>query len=246
MKDARTGAENAKVDPAQSAQIFDQHARSYSDEINKSLSKFGAEHDFFTNHKAWLIPHLLREAGKIPSDLDVLDVGCGTANLHAPIRGIFRSISGTDVSAASLEVAAAAHPENAYRLYDGHALPYADSSFDLAFAICVFHHVPPSQWQALAGEMLRVVRKGGQVIILEHNPFNPLTRHIVRTCPLDVDAVLLTPSKVRSLLQAAGGSDVSTRAILNIPPKGKFLQKLDLSVGVLPVGAQYIGRASKR
>jgi hypothetical protein len=93
--------------------------------------------------------------------------------------------------------------------------------------------------------MLRVVRKGGLVIILEHNPYNPLTRHIVRTCPLDEGVVLLAPHKVRSLLENAGGKEVLTRSILNIPPKGDFLRKLDLTVGFLPVGAQYIGRATK-
>lgn len=229
-----------KESPAEQAGIFDAHANTYSTDINKSLSKFGAEHDFFTHHKAWLIPHLLEQLGSPLEKLDILDVGCGTGNLHPLIVERFNSVSGTDVSQSSLDVAAKVNPNVTYKYYNGNLLPYPDAAFDVAFAICVFHHVPPAHWQSLANEMFRVTHPGGMVLILEHNPLNPLTRHIVRTCPLDADAVLLSAGRVKSILRKGGAVDVKFRSILNLPPKGDLLRRLDVALGLLPVGAQYV------
>lgn len=35
------------------------------------------------------------------------------------------------------------------------------------------------------------LKQGGHFIIFEHNPVNPVTRHLVKNCPFDADAVLL-------------------------------------------------------
>ena len=79
-----------------------------------------------------------------------------------------------DVSKNSLDIAKSKYPEFDYNVYDGHRLPFEDGSLDVTIAICVFHHVPPDQWQGLANEMLRVLRQGGISIVIEHNPYNPL------------------------------------------------------------------------
>jgi ubiquinone/menaquinone biosynthesis C-methylase UbiE len=132
-----------------------------------------------------------------------------------------------------------------YATYDGEHLPYSDGSFDMAMAICVFHHVPPALWQQVATEMLRVVKPGGLVLIIEHNPYNPVTRYIVNSCSFDADAVLLSPRRMRALFTASNSENVTTRSILNIPPKSDRLRKLDLKLGVLPIGAQYYLMATK-
>lgn len=123
--------------------------------------------------------------------------------------------------------------------YDGHRLPANDESVDMAMAICVFHHVPPAEWQNLAVEMLRVLRPGGVAMVIEHNPWNPVTRRIVNTCPIDRDAVLLSRPKTRALFRDAGAQDVVARSILSIPPKTDFLMRIDAVFGLLPLGAQY-------
>ena len=45
---------------------------------------------------------------------------------------------------------------------------------------------------------------GGAIVIFENNPFNPVTRKIVNDCPYDKDAILLKPSKLKTLLIDAG------------------------------------------
>jgi len=219
--------------------VFDTHADNYSENIDQVLGKYGASHDFFTQHKAWLIEYLLHSNGLKMPEVKLLDVGCGVGKIHQYQSGKFAKIAGTDVSNPSLEVARTVNKNVDYQWYDGHRLPFDDGSFDLSVAICVFHHVPPQQWESLAAEMLRVLRRGGIGLIIEHNPFNPLTQRIVSTCDLDKDAILLRPSKLKHIFEMAGGENIKSRAILSIPPKTNLLKKIDLFLGKLHFGAQY-------
>lgn len=219
--------------------VFDENAETYSDEIDKALNQYGADHDFFTRHKAWLIEHLVRKQGLDIAKLSLLDVGCGVGKVHEYLDGKFAGISGIDISAASIEVARETYPKIDYQTYDGTRIPYGDGSFDVTLAICVMHHVPPQQWKNFASEMLRVLRPGGFALVIEHNPYNPVTRRIVNNCPLDVDAVLLSGTKLRSLFEESGGRETKTRSTLSIPPVGTALRRADLLFGRLPLGAQY-------
>ena len=229
----------------ESKDVFDKYAGSYSEQIDKSLGRFGAEHDFFTRHKSWLIDELLVRTGRTSASMSLLDVGCGVGKIHGMLRGKFKTIAGADVSAESLRVAAQEYSDIEYKTYDGQHLPYQDGSFDMAMAICVFHHIPPAQWQQVANEMVRVVRDQGLIFIIEHNPYNPVTRYIVNSCPIDKDAVLLSPRRLRGLFSTSKTKDATTRSILNIPPKTEALKRLDMNLGRLSIGAQYYLTATK-
>jgi SAM-dependent methyltransferase len=119
--------------------------------------------------------------------------------------------------------------KNTYRVYDGINLPYSDDSFDAASAVCVFHHVPVAARTALAKEVRRVLRRGGLFAIFEHNPLNPLTRHVVNRCEFDRNAILLRANNAEKLLEDAGFHDVDTRFILTIPTRGFLLRAADCS-----------------
>lgn len=220
-------------------EIFDGVANRYSETIDQSLGKFGASHDFFTRHKARLIARLLADRGRDPAQMDLLDVGCGIGQIHDLIGPTFRSVTGVDVSSASIAQAQARFPDYRYMVYDGDRLPFPDASVDLTMAICVFHHVPPAQWQALAADMVRVLRPGGFALVIEHNPWNPVTRRIVNTCPIDRDAVLLTRGTTSGLFRNAGAVRVTARSVLSVPPKNDALMTVDGWFGLLPLGAQY-------
>lgn len=231
--------ENSSHQKTANEDIFDEHAGHYSETIDQSLSTYGASHDFFTRHKSRLIKRILKKRGLDPSKMDLLDVGCGTGAIHAYIGDMFASIKGVDVSADSIAKAKIDFPQHSYVTYGGQRLPADDASMDMTLAICVFHHVPPTEWQNLATEMLRVVRPGGVALVIEHNPWNPVTRRIVNTCPIDRDAVLLSRPTTSDLFRNAGAQEVIARSILSIPPKNDFLMRLDAGFGLLPFGAQY-------
>lgn len=222
---------------------FDQFADRYEDVVNASLGFVPFKVDYFTRVKAAYFLALLREHFGATATLDVLDIGCGTGNLHKLIAGELGSLAGVDLSASSLDRARLANPSVSYVHYDGSRLPYADASFDAAITVCVMHHVPPAQWAAFSAEMRRVVRPGGLAVVIEHNPRNVLTRRTVDRCELDADAVLLPMARTRSLLAEAGFADVAVRSILSIPSFDPVTRQIDLILGRLGLGAQYFAVA---
>jgi SAM-dependent methyltransferase len=219
---------------------FDAHAATYADEVNRSIAFVGLKVDYFTRVKANYALDLLTKHFGATESLTMLDVGCGTGGSHAMLAPRLTALSGTDVSAASVDEAERTNPGVRYQPYDGQRLPYPDASFDAAMTVCVMHHVPPAQWPAFAAEMRRVVRPGGLALVFEHNPLNPLTRRAVSNCEFDADAVLLGQRRTRTLLGGAGFADVRSRAILSIPSIGRRTRALDRALGHLSLGAQYV------
>jgi ubiquinone/menaquinone biosynthesis C-methylase UbiE len=76
----------------------------------------------------------------------MLDVGCGVGEIHPFLQGIFGRVCGADVSGSSVAQARIRNPEVEYQAYMGETLPYESATFDVSMAICVLHHVLPSQW----------------------------------------------------------------------------------------------------
>jgi SAM-dependent methyltransferase len=218
--------------------LFDQYRDSYGAVVQSSIDFSGLPHDFFMTAKADLLRELVAArfgAGK-PS---LLDVGCGVGALHPFLRGIFGSIGGADVSPESVAQARQNNPAHDYQTYAGERLPYDACSFDMATAICVMHHVPPQGWPGFVAEMRRVVRPGGLVCVIEHNPFNPLTRLAVSRCEFDRDAVLLRAGQLRRLLQDAGLQDVGSRYFALFPSARPLPRRLERALRSWPLGAQY-------
>jgi hypothetical protein len=69
--------------------------------------------------------------------------------------GKFRELHGVDVSARSIELAAAQHPLVHYSTFDGSRLPYRDGQFSIAFTVCAMHHVPLPQGTSFAVEIFQ-------------------------------------------------------------------------------------------
>lgn len=234
-----------QVDQKQVASDFDQLAESYEAEINSAIAFAGQEHDFFIRVKR---DHLMRMArlkcGEL-SGLEVLDLGCGVGTYHAGLQNVFRELHGIDVSPQSIERARTESPFVHYKAYEGGVLPYPANRFDLIFAICVMHHVPPANWVEFTNEILRTLRPGGLALIFEHNPLNPATQYIVHSCEIDKDAVLLWPRNLRNIFRSAGFKEVHTKSILSVLPLSKWLAKIDRGLGYLPFGAQYFLEARK-
>jgi SAM-dependent methyltransferase len=126
-----------------------------------------------------------------------------------------------------------------YEDYDGGRLPFDDDAFDLAFTICVLHHVPPADWDSFTDELRRVVRPGGLVVAFEHNPLNPLTRVSVSRCPFDEDVTLLRAGTTLRLLGDAGLTPVERRYIFFLPLRRIAESRVENALRRVPFGAQY-------
>ena len=221
------------------AATFDEYADDYRDVVQRSIAFSGVEQELFTRRKARHLLDVVRRRLGPPGGARALDVGCGVGLTDTYLVGRLGELEGTDVSADALQRAAVANPSVRYTPSEGASLPYDDARFDLAFAFCVLHHVPPDERRRFVSEMRRVVRPGGLVVVLEHNPFNPLTRLAVARCDFDEDAVLLTSRTARRLLGEGGLHPVERRYVILLPTEAPRLVAAERFVAALPLAAQY-------
>jgi SAM-dependent methyltransferase len=228
------------------ASEFDSYAETYRDAVERSIAFSGADHEFFTRAKA---RELLRIAARRlgdPRELAVLDVGCGPGETDQMLTGEIGRLAGVDTSTAMVDVARERNPWADYRVSEaGGPLPFDDHSFDLAFAICVLHHVAPPQRPPLIAEVTRVTKPGGAVVVFEHNPLNPLTRRAVAGCEFDHDAVLLGRRESERLLARAGLRDPEGAYIVFFTRRSARLEWIERRLGRLPLGAQYVVSARR-
>jgi SAM-dependent methyltransferase len=215
---------------------FSKYSGNYSDTVQKSIDFAGVEHSFFTELKAHSLLDLAERCPLPLRDLDVLDIGCGVGLTDQYLNKSFRSLHGIDVDPMSVAQASEQNKGCHYQHYDGNRLPYVEQ-FDLAFTICVMHHVPPSNWLAFLKEAHSVLKPSGMMAVYEHNPLNPLTRKVVRDCPMDDDAVLLRPAETTRLLTEAGFKRVETRYLGLFPFRNRLFRKLESRI---PIGSQYV------
>ena len=166
-----------------------------------------------------------------------LDVGCGRGELLEIAGSHFAQAIGCDPSGGMLS----SNPS--FRVHEQPSpveLPFEDRSVDVVTAVCVYHHVHGIARTLLTREIKRVLTPGGLCCIIEHNPWNPVTRAIVKRCPVDADAELLTARATSRLLREAGFQPLSTDYFLYLPEK--IFQQFGFLEGMLrrpSLGGQY-------
>lgn len=221
---------------------FDEYCPTYEDDINRAIAMCGKPRAFYTKVKAQLLGELLDDHFPGRTAIDVLDFGCGSGDIHAYLQSSHPTLNltGIDVSEEFLKIGRARGAGVTYDRYNGERLPYPDASFDLVFTICVLHHVPTAQRLGFLAEMRRVARPGGLVVVIEHNPLNPLTVRVVRKLPCDRNAVLLSAGELASLMQRAGVARPRCEFIVFNPFESAFFRRLDRLMKHVPFGAQYL------
>ena len=221
------------------ASAFDPYGKTYQQVVQDSISFSGLEHDFFLTAKVRRLQALFAQhfGAARPS---LADIGCGVGKLHPLLAPICDGIAGSDPSGDCLAEARLANPAVHYTQSEGQVLPWPDASFDAALAVCVFHHVVPDERAALVGEMRRIVKPGGLVVVIEHNPWNPLTRLAVARCPFDHDAVLLDWRECSRMLVSGSLGSVRSGHFLMLPSAHMAAAAVEGVFAGLPFGAQYM------
>lgn len=219
---------------------FDKFTGSYNSLLRQNTKFFVADDTYFARYKVLLTKQMLdRKPARI------LEYGCGIGRNIPFLRQYFKSseICGSDISAKSLDVARTQNP-GIYFWEEGDVTSER-SEFDLVFVAGVFHHIPPGERAGIARNLYSRLKRGGSLVVFEHNPYNPLTRYIVSSCVYDEDAVLLAPSEVRHHLEQAGLGVVKHSYALFFPPSLWMLRWLEKRLGWLPLGGQYWVHAIK-
>ena len=225
--------------------VFDRFGSDYERAVEQAVAFAGQPHDVYIRAKAHKLLALARRHLR-GDPRTVLDVGCGIGLLDRHLVGHVRSLHGVDPSEAMIERAREAVPVADYAVADGRTLPFDGGRFDLTFAICVLHHVADATDRLqLLREMARVTRAGGLVVVFEHNPLNPLTRRVVRSCAFDEGVELLARREVRALLQQVGLEPTDAEYILFFPWRTRLVEALERRLAPVPLGAQYVVAARR-
>ncbi|GAA4901701.1 methyltransferase family protein [Actinomycetospora succinea] len=113
-------------------------------------------------------PPLRRVLDALPVG-EVLDAACGTGRWAAYLAGRGHVVVGVDQSPAMLDLARAKLPDARFLDGDLARLPLPDASVDAAVCALALVHVEDLH-QAI-GELARVVRPGGRIVVSDVHPF---------------------------------------------------------------------------
>jgi ubiquinone/menaquinone biosynthesis C-methylase UbiE len=114
---------------------------------------------------------LLEQEGG-PGVARLLDLGCGTGAFLREVKRNYPrlAVSGLDLSAPYLEIARRRLVAwSRVELVEGaaEAIPAADAAFDIVTALYLLHELPGRIRRAVAGEIRRVLKPGGRLILVD-------------------------------------------------------------------------------
>ncbi len=162
--------------PAEVARMFDEVAPRY--DLMNDLLALGQTRAWRSAVKAAIAPR----AGEI-----VVDLAAGTGTSSLPLAESGALVIPCDFSLGMLTVGKRAHPELPFVAADALALPFADASVD-AITISFGLRNVADRHRAL-GEMLRILKPGGRVVVCEFShptwaPFRTVyTEYLMKALP---------------------------------------------------------------
>lgn len=209
---------------------FDDYASNYDQILEDQLGSFG-DVAYYSEYKVRLM------AKHIPTASRVLEFGCGMGRNIPYFVDTYPNaeIVGYDISESSLDLAKKANPTIKFTS----SLTDSPNSFDCIFISNVYHHIHPDLRDGATAGLFEALKPGGKLIIFEHNPYNPVTRHMVNTCEFDEDAILLKKKETRKLFEKHGFQQSKGAYTLFFPSALKSLNFLEPLMGFIPMGAQY-------
>lgn len=213
---------------------FDQFSASYEQLVDASIAITGESARYFASYKA----RFIAQSTGLRPDCKILDYGCGMGLVCGELKKCLprAQVDGFDVSEASLE---RVDPKLRMQGIFASSLSRLSRDYDVVLLANVMHHIEPRARQGTISEAARLLRRGGKLMIFEHNPRNPLTCRAVEQCPFDEDAVLLSPQESKTYFGRAGIRWARLDYIVFFPHALRWLRPLESFLGWCPLGAQY-------
>jgi ubiquinone/menaquinone biosynthesis C-methylase UbiE len=136
--------------------------------LNEAVSQVA-----FAGRRSAVYRQIVLLAGVRPGD-SVLDVGCSSGYLArklAAVVGPGGHVAGVDPSQAAIAYAQRrALSAMTFTVGVAQDLPLPDSAFDAVTCTLAMHHVPARKREAAFGEMYRVTRPGGRLLVADFDP----------------------------------------------------------------------------
>jgi SAM-dependent methyltransferase len=238
---------------------FDSYANFYETLHNENLALVGAEsHEFLYAKLNWCGRFAVKLFKSNSFAKTFLDYGCGTGRFGLEFYKYFDkswAYVGVDPSQACIEEAQAQFASRSSQSSQSNRNPlffnlesWSESAvlYDFILVACVLHHIEQQERPSVLRRLWKVLRPGGVILIWEHNPWNPVTRKIVKDCAFDRDARLVSIAEMSRLWQQAINEDeTGYRFVTFFPGVLRRLQPLEHLLGWLPLGGQWVFWAKK-
>lgn len=132
------------------------------DRLLEATARAERDHFWFRGFRRFVTP-MLEAAVDGRAAVSILDCGCGTGHNLALLRA-YGPAAGIDLTWTGLAVARA-RGERAVAQASATALPFGDASFDLVTSFDVIYGLEDDQEAAALGEMFRVLKPGGRLVL---------------------------------------------------------------------------------
>lgn len=215
-------------------QIFDNTAHNYDQLLENNLAAYGKNISYYSEYKVRLSSKLVKNAA------DILEYGCGTGRNLPFLKKYFpdSKIYAYDISQKSISIAKEQNPD--VNFFGRETIEKQKQAYDLIFMANVLHHVVPEERHIVFSQVYASLKKGGEALIFEHNPYNPLTVHAVNTCPFDEGVILLKPKEILARAERSGFTIIQKRYSLFFPAALQKFSPLEKYISFLPLGGQYV------
>lgn len=212
---------------------FNEYSDEYINIMDKQHSKYG-DIEYYSEHKAKITKKFISSNVK-----EILEFGCGIGRNLPSLQKEFptSNLYGSDISTESLIIAK--NNNIKVQFIQDDELEQYNEYFGLIFIAGVYHHIAPELRDEVTKKVISLLKPKGQLICFEHNPYNPLTRHMVNTCEFDNDAVLLNINEVKNIFVKQDLSVVKSAYTLFVPPKLKRLNFIEPFFSWVPFGGQH-------
>ncbi len=149
-----------------------------------------------------LIPDLINKKSTI------LDFGCGDGQLTNFVQNAFFKalLYGVDKDKNSIDQASQDYKTIHFSVLDAYTLPFENNTFDVVYAVNVFHHIPTTEYSLYSKEILRVLNTHGRIIIVEFNPYNRGTRCQFKKDHAEQNSRMVSPKEIIALFDNAARS----------------------------------------
>jgi ubiquinone/menaquinone biosynthesis C-methylase UbiE len=108
----------------------------------------------------------IRRKLELQSNHNLLDVGCGNANILVSLRSHVKKMLGTDLSQDLLKVGKTILPYAPLICAQSRQLPFVESAFDRVLCYSVFHYFPSENYaRDCLRDLCRVCRTKGLVLV---------------------------------------------------------------------------------
>jgi len=119
--------------------------------------------------------HLALEGIVITSEMEVLDLCCGSGQTTQFLVNYSNHVTGLDASPLSLKRAEQNVPKASFVEGWAEAMPLSDNRFDLIHTSVAMHEMEPDQRRQIFREVWRVLKPNGTFTMVDfHKPQNPL------------------------------------------------------------------------